>query len=200
MNDFHERKYFRFYKSYAEIYSKLKKNKQKLRFMEALLKIQWGEIDIKDVDFSDDFTLDLCWATIKHSVTTQIAGVKSKSGGNHAGQQGEQQTGNHAVHNIQSTIYNSTIGNSSNTPISQRPRVGEHKPKQFKNFMEMKEFLAANHSKYKKIEIDFENELWLIGRNGIPYNKKTVDDMPFEQRKLFWLHLINYTHLLGDRI
>lgn len=67
----------------------------------------------------------------------------------------------------------------------------------FESFMDMKEHLAANHLKYKDIHIMFEGENWGVGKNGIPWSRKNVDDMPFDQRKRFWLYLINNIEILG---
>ncbi len=70
--------------------------------------------------------------------------------------------------------------------------------KKFKTFMDMRDFLRDNYSKYKHIEVEFENHVWKIGKNGIPYSKTDVDDMPFEQRKRFWLYLISNFNLLEN--
>lgn len=67
---------------------------------------------------------------------------------------------------------------------------------EFKNFMEMKEHLAANFENYKHLDIEFEGHTWKIGKTGVPYSKTNVDDMEFDQRKRFWIYMINHTELL----
>ncbi len=163
--------------------------------------VQFGDLNIKDVDFNGDYVLTLIWESVEHSVRTQIDGLKCKKTKADPTQGGsEVSTQPPRVDPTQQyTIDNNTIDNNTTkykTPLSKRKRVGEYKAREYKNFMEMKEHLASNHNKYKNIPIEFEGVTWKIGKGGIPWNTKEVDDMPFEQRKLFWLHLINYQHLL----
>lgn len=66
----------------------------------------------------------------------------------------------------------------------------------FDSFMDMKEHLSANFETYKKLDIEFEGHIWKIGKTGIPYSKDNVDDMPFDQRKRFWIYMIANTRLL----
>jgi len=70
----------------------------------------------------------------------------------------------------------------------------------FENFMDMKEHLSANFEAYKLIDIKFEAQVWRVGRTGIAYSKANIDDMPYDQRKRFWIYMINNRKLLENAI
>lgn len=69
-------------------------------------------------------------------------------------------------------------------------------PGRFESFMDMKEHLSANFEKNKLLDIEFEGHIWRVGKTGIAYSKHSIDDMPFDQRKRFWIYLINNLNVL----
>lgn len=203
------RKAFSFYRSHYE-QMKLLDPTQVSDIIMAICKVQFLEENIEDISFTDKMT-QLVWTGIKHGVDASVKGYVNKKGdidlplarGLARGsenvstplEQGEEKEKEKEEEKGEGEGKEENF-TKPEIPLSQRQRVGQRIVKRYKNFMEMKEHLAANHNKYKDLSIEFEGEKWGIGRNGIPWSRKNVDDMPFEQRKLFWLHLISYQHLL----
>lgn len=74
-----ERKAFNFYKSYWE-QMKLLNNKQKLDLFNSICMVQFLEVNISDIIFTDKIT-ELVWTGIKHSVSTSLNGFISKNKG-----------------------------------------------------------------------------------------------------------------------
>lgn len=66
-----DRKYFTFLKSYADIYSQLN-DEQKVRFIDAIIEHQLGDLDPEDVDF-EDALLNIAWSGVKPSLTRSKA-------------------------------------------------------------------------------------------------------------------------------
>lgn len=71
-----KRKSFNFYFSYWE-QIKLLNNRQKVEILEAICKVQFLEVNIIDVSFTDQMT-NLVWTGIKHSVNTSLEGYTNK--------------------------------------------------------------------------------------------------------------------------
>lgn len=74
-----DRKAFNFYKSYWE-QMKLLNDKQRVQLLDSICKVQFLEINIEDVSFSDKIVA-LVWAGVKHSVSTSLNGFVSKNKG-----------------------------------------------------------------------------------------------------------------------
>lgn len=74
-----ERKAFNFYKSHWE-QMKLLNDKQKLELFKAICEVQFLEVNIDDISFSDKTTI-LVWTGIKHSLSTSIGGFINKQKG-----------------------------------------------------------------------------------------------------------------------
>jgi hypothetical protein len=72
-----DKKAFNFYKSYYDLYQELNE-KQKIKFMDELLSVQFFIKHIDSVIFEDQL-LKVVWASIKHSITAQISGYCSKN-------------------------------------------------------------------------------------------------------------------------
>jgi hypothetical protein len=73
------RKGFNFYKSYWDSYKALTKDKERLEFLETICKIQFLEINLKDINPSS-YDLKLLFSSIKHSLETSILGYCSQKG------------------------------------------------------------------------------------------------------------------------
>lgn len=72
-----------------------------------------------------------------------------------------------------------------------------HKQKiKLNSFMDMKKHLEEKYFEIKSIPFEYGDKTWKIGKSGIPYDITTVEDMPFEQRKSFWIYLMNNMNLL----
>ncbi len=204
---------FKLYLSIHEV-TKLLSNEQHGMLMKAIQSVQFLEADIESIHF-DDAMLQLAWSSAKVQIKKQVFGFCNSKKirysdmfeGNPKGtceappegtpvQSQSQPQPESQPESKPESQQGGRANVRANTPPSQRIRTGQYIPKEFKNFMDMKDHLSANLHKYKHLEIEFEDHIWKIGKNGIPYSKTDVDDMPFEQRKRFWLYLINYKHLL----
>lgn len=180
---------FIFYRSFYEAI-KILPNKDRLKVFDAIAEYSLN-FEPQELTGTASALFTLIQPQLEANNKRFISGSKAK----------QKRTGSEpeANKNVNDNVnVNVNVNENGKTPLSQRKRTGQRVHKEFRNFMEMKEHLAANHNKYKNIPIEFEGAIWKIGKDGIPWHTQNVDDMPFEQRKGFWLHLINYRHLLGD--
>jgi hypothetical protein len=75
---------FTFYKSYADIFSMLENNEQKIKFIEAILEHQLTDINIDEISFNDNL-LNIVWQGIKPNLHNNkqkyLNGVKGAESG-----------------------------------------------------------------------------------------------------------------------
>jgi hypothetical protein len=86
-----ERTKFYFYKSYWECYKQLKNNKEKLEFLEIILKTSFLEEDLEQIKPSN-YLVNILFSSIKHSLKTSISGFLIKIGTQGTTQGGTQGT------------------------------------------------------------------------------------------------------------
>jgi hypothetical protein len=94
-----DRTKFYFYKSYWECYKQLKNNKEKLEFLEIILKTSFLEQDLEQIKPSN-YLVNILFSSIKHSLKTSICGFLTKidtQGTTQGGTQGATQGGTQEI-------------------------------------------------------------------------------------------------------
>lgn len=76
------------------------------------------------------------------------------------------------------------------------PKQNSQASSKINSFMDMKKYLSEKYLEIKSIPIYYGEKIWKIAKDGVPYDISTVEDMPFEQRKTFWIYMMNNMHLL----